>query len=223
MEKTKNEATSKMKKVVSVKLDSSTQTKLQEDATASGLSVADYQRKLINDAGEKNKVPETATVVTLHPVVIANIVSVLSKVVADSTPQQIEVFIPVQATPEREYLRKISGLEAESIETLSVQEEEYLSELKEGITADVREGFLLAENSILFPFDDFSPLQKKTFLKMKEIREQLQDAKTPSFTKIFQDSILKAFAVDSNTLYGHHKFKATYGFEFEEFESIFES
>ena len=218
----KNEATVKNKKVVSVKLDSSTQTKLEQDAAKAGLSVSDYQRKLINDAGEQNKVPESATVVTLHPAVIENIVSVLSKVVADSAPQQIEVSIPVNALPEREFLRKISGLKVESVETLSVQEENYLTELNEAIKATARERFLMAENSILFPFIEFTPLQKKTFIEMVKIREELQDEKTPSFTKVFQDAVLTSFVEDANELYRSHKFKAVYGFEHKEFEAIFE-
>ena len=215
------EPTLKNKKVVSVKLDSATQTKLQLNAASAGLSISDYQRKLINDAGEQNKVPETATIVTLHPAVIENLVSVLSKVVEESTAQQIEVLLPSQEAPEREYLRKISGLQPASMETLTIEEENYLTKLKEGITADVRENFLMAENSILFPFEDFTPLQKKTFLDMVKAREELQDAKNESLTKVFQKVILNAFVSDANALYNSHRFKATYGFEHKEFESIF--
>jgi hypothetical protein len=146
----------------------------------------------------------------------------VAKVVKESLPQSIEVSTPTEASPEREYLRKIAGLEPESDNTLSLEEEAYLTNLKEAITADVRETLLRKENSVFLDLVDNTPLQKEMFLKMVERREEVANDKLPTFTQVFQSAIAEAFFANARSLYNNTLFKATYGFDYSEFKAVFE-
>lgn len=212
---------SEKKEVVNVRLDSTSKTLLEEKAAAAGQTVADYLRKLINDAQAQNKPPEGATVVTLHPTVIEALAGVLSTVVSESLPQYFELSTPVQASPEREYLRKLEGLEPESENTLTVEQEESLQALRNEVVETTTNRLLLQHYSVAIGFDTLNVVQQNMLKNMLEKRELSATENLPTLTAVFKNAIWKALETDSIALWNKHLFKATYGFEHKEFEAVF--
>jgi len=217
-------------KVVSVKLDSTQQTKLEQEAAEQGKTISEILRQKLDETKAETvaTLPQVLagtplpTAATLDDATMLNIAGIVTKAVRESLPQSIEVSTPLEIAPEREYLRKIAGQVLESENTLTIEEETYLSNLKEAIEADVRETFLTNEKSILFPLNTENKLQVEMFEKMLERREATATEKLPTFTKVFQDAIAKAFFDNANSLYNSMLFKATYGFEYSEFKAVFE-
>jgi hypothetical protein len=212
---------SEKKEVVNVRLDSTSKTLLEEKAAAAGLTVADYLRKLINDAQAQNKAPEGATVVTLHPTIIEALASVLSTVVSESLPQYFELSTPVQASPIREYLRKISGLEPESENTLTVDEEEFINDLRDNAESLVKENLLKEENAVYLNFKGCTNLQETTFKNIIKASENIASDKMPSLTSTFHSAITTSFYEYARLVERKDLFKQTFGMEYREFKAIF--
>lgn len=225
-----NDTETKNKKTVSVKLDSSTQTEIEQKAKEAGQTVSQYLRKIISDAKTQNKATapvqapgsQPLSIVSLDDETLLLVADVVTKAVKGSLPRSINIDFPPPIAPERNYLRKISGMLPEDEYTLSEEEETYLSNLKEAITADVRTTLLLQENSVAFPTEKNSVIQKNMMKAMIEKREITASEKTPTLTKVFQSAIAAAFFEDAERLYNNSLFKATYGFEYKEFKAVFE-
>lgn len=219
-------------KTVSTKLDAATQSQLEAKAALLGVSVAEYLRNIAKDALAEN-VPVAPVVSNSNsPVSVAPapalsendltaIVTAVSSVLAASLP----VVAPTEKSttvvnPEREYLRKISGLEPESDFTLNTKEEEYLSTLKQAIQADVTENLLLEQHSVPVPMGN--ALQEKMYKEMVVKRNEVISEKVPKMQSVFEQAIINAFFEDCKRLYNKGLFKATYGFDYSEFEAVFD-
>ena len=229
MDKPTNTPIQNKGRIVSVKLDSEQQTKLEQEAAERGCTMSELLRykleekkaetsKAIPPAPAGSPVPQIAN---LSDEALLNIASMVSIAVKGSLPQSIEVSTPVEQNPEREYLRKISGLEPEEETTLTDEEETYLQNLKESIEADLRTSLLKVENSIPYPIGG-DLIQTKMFKDLLAKREETSSEKTPSLTTIFQSAIGEAFFADARRLYNSGLFRATYGFEYSEFKAVFE-
>ena len=224
----KTETTQKSK-VVSVKLDSTQQTKLEQMAAEQGVTVSEILRQKLNDTKAETvaTLPPIAagatapTVATLDDATIINIAAIVAETVKSSQLSIIEVNTPTDTKIEREYLRKIAGLSFDETTTLSIEEETFLTNLKEAISAELREKWLLKENSVLMPQGE-TPLQQKMMLEMIAIRETLISEKLKSFSDVFNEALSNSFFKDAESLYNNMLFKATYGFEYKEFKAVFE-
>ena len=224
----KTETTQKSK-VVSVKLDSTQQTKLEQLAAEQGVTVSEILRQKLNDTKAETvaTLPPIAagatapTVATLDDATIINIAAIVAETVKSSQLSIIEVNTPTDTKIEREYLRKIAGLSFDETTTLSIEEETFLTNLKEAISAELREKWLLKENSVLMPQGE-TPLQQKMMLEMIAIRETLISEKLKSFSDVFNEALSNSFFKDAESLYNNMLFKATYGFEYKEFKAVFE-
>ncbi len=219
---------SKKNKTVSVKLDGTGKETLEQKAAALGLNVNQYLQKILDDSQKEvapvgatttDAAPANVSAVNLTPASLLAIAKVVNMEVANNATDTIS--ITLEPTPERELLRKLAGRPPESEETLTIEEEAYLQTLTDASKADVREGFLLDENCVKIPFEDFTPLQQKTWLEMIAIREKMATENMPSFTQIFQKAILTAFFEDAQSMYNRNLFGKTYGFERKELAAIF--
>lgn len=125
----------------------------------------------------------------------------------------------ITISPEREYLRKLSGLPPMSQAALDVPEEKYLKDLREAILADVTETLLLEHNSIPIIFKN--KLQERMFKQMQEARAKIASKDIAPLQDVLQKAVLKAFFDNASSLYNSGLFKATYGFSYNEFKACF--
>ena len=134
---TENTATPKTK-VVSVKLDSTQQTKLEQRAAENGTTVSEELRKMVDETTAETvaTLPQVAagtpppTIVNLSNESLQVLGANFAKILKEVQPQTIEVITPIEPSPEREYLRKIAGLPFDETTTLSTEEESFLTDLK---------------------------------------------------------------------------------------------
>jgi hypothetical protein len=224
-----NENTTTQKsKVVSVKLPIETQTQLETEAAENGISLSELMRQKLEQskAQTQKELPPVAAgtptpqVATLDDVTQVTFLKMVAETVKNSLPN-IEVTIPVEPSPVNEYLKEILGLEPESENTLTPQAKEFLNNLTESIKADLRTDWLKENKSVLYPLST-NKLQLEMFNKMLERREETATEKIPSFTSVFQNALAKAFFENANSLYNSMLFKATYGFDYNEFKAVFE-
>jgi antitoxin component of RelBE/YafQ-DinJ toxin-antitoxin module len=222
--------TTKSTKTVSAKLSSSEKNQLEQLAAEKGITVTQAIKNLIAEAKNETATPSTKELeevpgssnpqsIKLSDESLELIANVVSKVVVASTTK-VENEAKVIVSPDREHLRKLAGLEPESDFVLSETEEKYLSTLKEAIKAQVRENFLLEENSVPVPMGN--ALQEKMYKEMIAKRNEVISDKVPKLQTVFEEAITKAFFEDCTSLWNKNLFKATYGITHSEFEAVFQ-
>jgi arsenate reductase-like glutaredoxin family protein len=211
------------KGVVSVKLDDTQKTELLLQAESEGLTLSEFLRKKLHEEKEeaKKEAPSNDTAVPLKTVVQDLPISLSSLLAIDEIIKENLNAVP-HVAPERDFLRKIAGQTTENPDTLSFEEETFLKTLSESIKTEALEDLLQEHNSVPIAPLFINELQRRTFKEMLQKRNEIVNEKTPSFNQVFINAIANAFADDCRTLYNRNLFKATYGFNYDEFKAVFE-
>ena len=199
-----------------------------------GVSVAEYLRNIAKDAlaenvpvapvaNNSNSPEPVAPAPALSENDLTAIVTAVSNVLEAALPAVASTDkATVVISADREHLRKLAGKSLETDYILSADEENYVSNLKGAIEADVLETMLVKHGCVPMPNDGMSPLQKDMVQKMFEAREKFVSDKLPTLTTVLQKTIWAAFIEDASRLYNNSLFKATYGIEYKEFKAVFE-
>jgi len=214
----------KTNNVVSVKLDDIQKSELLLQAESEGLTLSQFLRKKLNEDKSQGKPVVAKTEETAAPAkmeVTAGEISIQSLISIDEIVKENLSTIG-RVAPEREYLKKIAGQSTENPDTLSFEEEEFLKKLSEGIKAETTEGLLQEHNSVPISPLFHNDMQRRFFKEMLEKRNEVISEKLQSFNQIFMQAIGTAFLDDCKILYNRNLFKATYGFNYDEFKAVFE-